>query len=264
MRTLGSPLLALLMQAQGGRCMSDCVCTRQFLHSSPDDGPVGENRSARPGAAVDRFVGHHSLQVVDVPPRRPASRAQFSRRLPPQQQVFRSAGRLPLAGRQPARRPVPVRLRRADRPAAQHAPAGPSPTRPRPNPPAAPRPTLKSLAAVDRALLRASVVEINKLEHWVSFLATTASIAPFIGLFGTVVGHHERVSQRSARRGIDESGSGCDRASRKRSSPPRRASSPRFRRCMFYNYLSQRVKSSPSAMDDFSMEFLNIAERNFT
>src|SRR6266550_310708 len=50
------------------------------------------------------------------------------------------------------------------------------------------RPTLKSLTAVDRALMRASVVEVNKLEHRIPFLATTASIAPFIGLFGTVWG----------------------------------------------------------------------------
>ena len=53
---------------------------------------------------------------------------------------------------------------------------------------AAARPTLKSLDAVDRALLRATAVELNKLEHRVPFLATTASITPFIGLFGTVWG----------------------------------------------------------------------------
>ena len=47
---------------------------------------------------------------------------------------------------------------------------------------------LKSLAAVDRALLRASSAEVNKLEKSVTFLATTASITPFIGLFGTVWG----------------------------------------------------------------------------
>ena len=52
----------------------------------------------------------------------------------------------------------------------------------------APRPTLKSLEAVDRALLRASTVEVTKLEYRVSFLATTASITPYIGLFGTVWG----------------------------------------------------------------------------
>ena len=37
-------------------------------------------------------------------------------------------------------------------------------------------------------LLRATAVELNKLEHRVPFLATTASITPFIGLFGTVWG----------------------------------------------------------------------------
>src|SRR5262245_12078014 len=60
---------------------------------------------------------------------------------------------------------------------------------PQPNPSGpAPRPMLKSLTAVDRALLRAATVEINKLEKRVPFLATVASVAPFIGLFGTVVG----------------------------------------------------------------------------
>ena len=31
-----------------------------------------------------------------------------------------------------------------------------------------------------------------------------------------------------------------------------------------YNYFSNRVRLSASQMDDFAMEFLNIAERNFT
>ena len=50
------------------------------------------------------------------------------------------------------------------------------------------RPTLKSLEAVDRALLRATTTEVARLEHRVSLLATTASITPYIGLFGTVWG----------------------------------------------------------------------------
>jgi len=32
----------------------------------------------------------------------------------------------------------------------------------------------------------------------------------------------------------------------------------------FYNLLTQRVKELASDMDDFSLEFLNIVERNFT
>ena len=41
---------------------------------------------------------------------------------------------------------------------------------------------------MDRALLRASAAEISKLEYRVAFLATTATITPYIGLFGTVWG----------------------------------------------------------------------------
>jgi biopolymer transport protein TolQ len=41
---------------------------------------------------------------------------------------------------------------------------------------------------VSRAMKRATSVEITKLEKYCSFLATTASSAPFVGLFGTVWG----------------------------------------------------------------------------
>ena len=36
--------------------------------------------------------------------------------------------------------------------------------------------------------MRASNVETNKLEKHITFLATTAAVTPFIGLFGTVLG----------------------------------------------------------------------------
>ena len=65
---------------------------------------------------------------------------------------------------------------------------------------AAARPTLKSLDAVDRALLRATTVEMTKLERRVPFLATTASITPFIGLFGTVWGIMNSFQQHRRRR----------------------------------------------------------------
>src|SRR5882757_8572967 len=45
-----------------------------------------------------------------------------------------------------------------------------------------------NLANIERALRRAQLVETNKLEAMVPFLATTGSSAPFIGLFGTVMG----------------------------------------------------------------------------
>jgi len=52
----------------------------------------------------------------------------------------------------------------------------------------APRPTVKSLDSLSRALARAATVEATRLERRVSFLATTATVTPFIGLFGTVWG----------------------------------------------------------------------------
>lgn len=46
----------------------------------------------------------------------------------------------------------------------------------------------KNLAFVKRDVMRTTEEEIEQLEYYVPFLATTASAAPFIGLFGTVWG----------------------------------------------------------------------------
>jgi len=124
------------------------------------------------------------------------------------------------------------------------------------------RPTLKSIAALDRALMRASVIEMNKLERRVAFLATTASVAPFIGLFGTVWGI------MTAFLGISQTGStnlgvvapGIAMALIATAFGLAAA----IPAVLFYNAFTQRVKLFGSEMDDFSMEFLNIAERNFT
>ncbi len=124
------------------------------------------------------------------------------------------------------------------------------------------RPTLRSLAALDRALLRASGAEVRKLERRIGFLATTASITPFIGLFGTVWGI------MSAFQGIAQTGStnlgvvapGIAEALIATAAGLFDAIPAVY----FYNDLTNRVKMFASEMDDFSLEFLNIAERNFT
>jgi len=128
--------------------------------------------------------------------------------------------------------------------------------------PAAPRPTLKSLAGVDRALMRASVVEVNKLEKHIGFLATTAAITPFIGLFGTVIGI------MIAFEGIAQTGStNLGVVSRPIAEALIATAFGLFAAIpavYYYNMLTHRVKIFASEMDDFAMEFLNIAERNFT
>ncbi len=45
-----------------------------------------------------------------------------------------------------------------------------------------------SAAAMQRTLQRSASAQLTRLEHRLTFLATTASVAPFIGLFGTVWG----------------------------------------------------------------------------
>lgn len=132
-----------------------------------------------------------------------------------------------------------------------------------PKPPAAaPRPTLRSLDAVDRALLRATSAEVTKLEKRVPFLATTASITPFIGLFGTVwgiifafqsIGAQGSTSLSVVAPGIAEAlvatAAGLFAA---------------VPAVYFYNAFTTRVKDFATQMDDFALEFLNISERNFT
>ena len=126
----------------------------------------------------------------------------------------------------------------------------------------APRPILKSLAAVDRALLRASAVEVNKLEKRIPFLATIASSAPFIGLFGTVWGiliTFQRIGLTGATN-LATVGPGIADALIATAAGLAAA----IPAVMAYNHLTTKVKGYASDMDDFSMEFLNIAERNFT
>ena len=103
---------------------------------------------------------------------------------------------------------------------------------------------------------------MNRLEEKVSFLATTASITPYIGLFGTVWGI------MTAFQGIGATGStnlgvvapGIAEALIATAAGLFAAIPAVY----FYNHLSSRVKLLSAEMDDFSLEFLNISERNFT
>jgi biopolymer transport protein TolQ len=124
------------------------------------------------------------------------------------------------------------------------------------------RPLLRSLAAVDRALLRASSAEVNKLEKRVAFLATIASAAPFIGLFGTVWGiliTFQRIGV-SGSTNLATVGPGIADALLATAAGLFAAIPAVF----FYNHFTTKVKGFASDLDDFSLEFLNIAERNFT
>lgn len=126
----------------------------------------------------------------------------------------------------------------------------------------APRPTLKSITAVDRALLRASSIEVAKLEKRVTFLATTASITPFIGLFGTVWGIMTAFMNIGLQGSTDLAVvSGPIAEALIATALGLFAAIPAV---YFYNHFTTKVKGYASEMDDFALEFLNISERNFT
>jgi biopolymer transport protein TolQ len=124
------------------------------------------------------------------------------------------------------------------------------------------RPTLKSLEAVDRALIRAATNEVNKLERRLTFLATTASVTPFIGLFGTVIGIMIAFGRIGATGSTNLAivAPGISEALIATASGLFAAIPATF----FYNHFTHKVKESSATMDDFALEFLNIVERNFT
>lgn len=123
-------------------------------------------------------------------------------------------------------------------------------------------PTVNNIEAISRALTRASSVEVAKLERWVPFLATTASVTPFIGLLGTVVGIMNAFLQiaQSGSAGLAAVAPGIAEALINTAAGLGAA----IPAVMGYNYLVTRIKRIAAEMDDFSLEFISITERSFT
>ncbi|HUR35825.1 MAG TPA: MotA/TolQ/ExbB proton channel family protein [Vicinamibacterales bacterium] len=256
MRTLGSPIFALLLQAQSSAASGDTAETSilgLIARSTPVSKAVLLTLALMSVGSWAIIL--YKLWVFRRSERQSSSFLDVFRRsskFSEVQAVCRSLTESPLVGLfQSGYAELTAQLRQAGPDEAA--------TNPRAG---APRPTLKSLAAVDRALIRASVVEVNKLESRITFLATTASIAPFVGLFGTVIGIMMSFQM------IGETGS-----TNLASVGPGIAEAliatafgliAAVPAVVGYNYLSNRVRLFASQMDDFAMEFLNIAERNFT
>ena len=255
MRTLGSPHLALLLQGQGGAVAEGSGTT--ILKLVADSSPLSKSVLLILGllSIISWSIILYKKWTFWRSARQSASFLDVFRRsnkFSEVQAVCRSLGDSPLVGLfQAGYAELTAQLRQA-------TPNG-EPAHP---PGAAARPTLRSLTAVDRALMRASTVEVNKLEKRIPFLATTASIAPFIGLFGTVWGI------MMAFQGIGETGSTSLGVVAPGIADALVATAAGLFAAIpavyFYNSLTNRVKLFASEMDDFAMEFLNIAERNFT
>jgi len=124
------------------------------------------------------------------------------------------------------------------------------------------RPVVRSLESLSRSLARAATVETTRLEKRLSFLATTASVTPFIGLFGTVWGIMDAFADigRTGSSSLSIVAPGISEAL-VTTAMGLAAAIPA---AVFFNHFASRVKVLSSMMDDFALEFLNIVERNFT
>jgi biopolymer transport protein TolQ len=128
--------------------------------------------------------------------------------------------------------------------------------------PSGERQTVRSLDSVERSLIRASRIETSRLSKYVPFLATCAAATPFIGLFGTVwgimgafgtIGATGSTSITAVAPGISEAlintAAGLFAA---------------IPALLAYNHFVAKLRQARGEMEDFTLEFLNLTERNFT
>jgi biopolymer transport protein TolQ len=128
--------------------------------------------------------------------------------------------------------------------------------------PPQPKPVVRSLESLTRALVRAATGEVTRLERRVTFLATTASVSPFVGLFGTVWGIMNAFADigRMGSANLAVVAPGISEALITTAAGLAAA----IPAAVFFNFYNSRIKVLSSMMDDFALEFLNIVERNFT
>ena len=118
-----------------------------------------------------------------------------------------------------------------------------------------------SLDNIVRALRKAQNVETTRLESMTPFLATTSSAAPFIGLFGTVIGIMVAF-QSIANKGnatLETVGPHIAEALFA-TALGLVAAVPAV---MAYNYFVRRIRVLRSEMDTFEQDYLNIIKRHF-
>jgi biopolymer transport protein TolQ len=122
-------------------------------------------------------------------------------------------------------------------------------------------PLLSGIDNLERALHKATDIELSKVEKRLTFLASTGSSGPFIGLFGTVIGimtAFNKIAQAGSANlavvapGISEAliatAVGLFAA---------------IPASVFYNVYMSKIGKLELELNNFSNDFLNIAKRNF-
>lgn len=115
------------------------------------------------------------------------------------------------------------------------------------------------LDSVQRAMRRVVAAEVERMEHSLPFLATTASAGPFIGLFGTVIGiitsFQAIGSQGSASLAVVAPGISEALVA---TAAGLLAAIPAV---IGYNYFVGKVRHWTTEMDNFALELTNLTER---
>ncbi len=119
----------------------------------------------------------------------------------------------------------------------------------------------RNIVGIQRSLQRASAAELTVLERNMSWLATTGSVTPFIGLLGTVLGIINAFE-----------GLGVEKTASIQAVAPGIAQAlvataaglfAAIPAVIAYNQFLNRIKNIAAEMDDFAAELLNLFERSF-
>ena len=123
------------------------------------------------------------------------------------------------------------------------------------------RGSLGNRDAIMRSLTIGTNQQISRLEQNLSWLATTASVSPFIGLFGTVLGIIRAFQNLTGAGSASLSSVGPGIADALVATAAGLFAA--IPAAMAYNYFGHVLKELGTQMDDFSLEFLNLIERSF-
>jgi biopolymer transport protein TolQ len=123
-------------------------------------------------------------------------------------------------------------------------------------------PKLKSLQAVTANMQVASADEVRRAEKGMSWLATTGSVSPFIGLFGTVWGIIDAFS------GLGDAGSASLRAVAPGISEALLTTAAglfvAIPAVIFYNQFLSNIRNLAQRLDTFALEVAAQIEKSFT
>jgi len=120
---------------------------------------------------------------------------------------------------------------------------------------------IDNLNGISRALSKTTLQEITRMEKSLTFLATTGSTTPFIGLFGTVWG------VMTSFHGIGVKGSASIAVVAPGIAEALIATAAGLAAAVpaviFYNYFVNRIRVIANDMDAFTLDFLSLVEKNF-